>query len=254
MGTRRLRWLLIAGTALATVVAALAVVWILAFRDSATPVSVDEVVARFRAQAQAADLPIPPGVYVYETSGEELISALGGIRHAYPAESTITVAGGGCGVTLRWDVLETRWNEFELCDGARRIGSWRESHQFVGRDDTSSWACSEAAWLPADPEPRAESPYRCETSDTRAEGTTRVVGRKSLQVDGLAIETVHLRTEADESGEARGRAVEDRWLEAGTGLPVRIVYSVRTANASPIGDVIFEESYTLRLVSLEPRR
>ncbi len=39
---------------------------------------------------------------------EEEVDALVGSRHAYPSESTITVRPGGCGVLMRWDVLEER--------------------------------------------------------------------------------------------------------------------------------------------------
>ncbi len=252
MGTGKTRLLLIGGIVLVAA-AALVGAWALAFRDTATPASVDDAVARFREQAQAADLPIAPGVYVYATTGEESISALGGIRHRYPPQSTITVQGGGCGMIVRWDVLETRWNELEVCtDGS--LGTWQESHQFVGQDDRSTWDCADAVWLPEDASVGAEQPYVCESADTRQEGTTTVVGEEVVPVMGHDVETLHIRLEAEETGESRGSLVEERWLEASSGLPVRITYEVRTANDSPIGDVIFEERYTLDLTSLEPRR
>ena len=89
MGTRRLRLLLTAAAGIAVVVAALAT-WQLAFRDTTKPASLDDALARFRAQAATANIPIPPGVYVYATTGSEFVSALGGLRHRYPARSTIT--------------------------------------------------------------------------------------------------------------------------------------------------------------------
>jgi hypothetical protein len=252
--SRRRRQLLIGSLVLVAAVAALAVGLALSLRDTAPPASIGAAVARFRAQALQADLPIPPGVYVYTTTGQESVSALGGTRHAYPAESTITVVGGGCGVKLRWDVLETRWNELQLCDGAQRLPVWQEAHQFFGQDDRSTWTCSEATWLPAETKPGSETPYRCESGGTLQEGATVVVGEETLTVAGADVATVHVRLTADESGDARGKLVEDRWLEAGTGLPVRIGGRVRTSNASPIGEVVFQERYTLDLTSFQPRR
>ncbi len=95
---------------------------------------------------------------------------------------------------------------------------------------------------------------RCTSSDSAQDGTTTVVGEEEVRVGTVDVDVVHLRVDTLESGGARGPTVEHRWLERETGLPVRVEYRVTTLNPSPIGDVRFEERYTLRLVSLEPRR
>jgi len=236
------------------VVAAAAGAWLLATRENTTPASIDDALARYRAQAEAADTPIPPGVYVYATTGSESISALGGRKHAYPQRSTITVTGGGCGMTLRWDVLEHRSNVYEICDDGRRLGAWTETHRFVGQDDVTKWRCEAAAWLPGSADPGASSRVSCTSSDSAQSGTTTVVGEEQLRVGTADVDVVHLRIDTLESGGARGPTVEQRWLERDTGLPVRVDYRVSTRNPSPIGDVRFDERYTLRLVSLAPRR
>jgi len=239
----------------AVVVGVVAGAWLLATRENTTPASVDAALARYRAQAKAAATPIPPGVYVYATTGFESISALGGRRHDYPQRSTITVTGGGCGMTLRWDVLEHRSNVYEICNGGSRLRAWKEIHRFVGREDITDWRCeTTTAWLPETVSAGASSGARCTSSDSVQAGTVTVVGEEQVRVGTSDVDAVHLRIATVESGGARGPTVEQRWLERDTGLPVRIDYRVSTLNPSPIGDVRFEERYTLRLVSLEPRR
>lgn len=248
---RRFLWV-IAGAVI--VVAAAFGAWHLALRDDTSPVSVGDALASYRARAEAADTPIPAGVYVYETTGSERISALGGFEHPYPARTTVTVSGGGCGMTLRWAPLQHRSNTYEICGGVRELAGWTEAHRFVGRDDVTRWRCTGTAWLPLDTDPGSSSVFSCASSDSTQRGTTTVVGEETLRVGQAEVEVVHLRTAARETGNARGPLLEQRWLERMTGLPVRIDVTVTTSNPSPIGDVRFHERYSLRLVSLQPRR
>jgi hypothetical protein len=248
---------LIVGLAMiAAVAVGVSLAWRLALRDSTEPASIDVVLRRFREQAAASSGRIPPGVYVYATTGFESVSALGGSRHAYPARSTITVTRAPCGVRLRWDALTTRINTLTVCaDGqALRLARWSEQHEFFGRADRTDWQCEETAWLPADPVPGSASPLRCRGADSTQDGTVSVVGPETVLVGRSLIRAVHVRAEAREAGGARGVLVDEHWLEPTTGLPLRIVYRVRTENPSLIGDVTFEERYVLRLLSLEPRR
>jgi hypothetical protein len=249
----RVRWLIAGGIAVVVAAAATAV-WELALRDTATPVTVDAALARFRAGVKRGHAPIPAGVYVYATSGSEAISALGGRRHRYPARSTVTVAPGGCGMTLRWDVLTSRSNRYEICRRGTVLAVWTETHRFVGQDDHTTWVCQGTSWLPADDTAGATSRYGCRGGDTVQRGTSTVIGEEPVSVGGADVAAVHIRLAVAESGGARGPIVEERWLEPGSGLPLRITYAVTTKNASPIGDVTFSERYDMRLTSLEPRR
>lgn len=233
---------------------AAAAAWFLATRENTTPASIGDALARYRRQAEAADTAVPPGVYVYATTGFERISALGGRKHVYPARSTITVTSGGCGMNLRWDGLQHRDNVYDVCDDGHRLAGWTEAHRFVGRDDVTDWRCQATAWLPAETRAGSASPFRCKSSDTTQAGTVTVVGEETLRVATAAVDVIHLRIATQESGGARGPTVEERWLERETGLPVRVTYSVATLNPSPIGDVRFDERYTLELTSLQPRR
>jgi hypothetical protein len=247
--------ILVGVVAAAGIAAAAVIVWAVALRDTAEPVSVDEVVERYREAAASGDTAIPAGVYVYETGGQESISALGGTTHEYPVESTITVTAAPCGMTLTWDVLEERASTYTVCgDGPElSLAEWSERHRFFGQDDRNYWRCEEVVWLPVEPEADLQLPYRCESSDTLQDGTLTIVGTEPVVVDGTELDAVRVRIEATETGTARGSLAEERWLEPVTGLPLRIVYQVETKNDSPIGDVTFEERYDLLLRSLEPR-
>jgi hypothetical protein len=253
MRTRRAGWLIAGGAAIVIAVAALAA-WQLALRDAATPATVDQALARYRAEAKQGGTAVPAGVYVYTTSGSESISALGGKRHRYPARSTITVAAGGCGMTLRWDVLTSRWNRYEVCGRGTLLGAWTETHRFVGRTDRTAWRCEATRWLPARRTAGATSRYSCRASGTVQRGTQTVVGEELVMVGSEHVPALHVRIAAAETGSVRGPIDEERWLEPSSGLPLRIVYDVTTRNPSPIGDVVFVERYDLRLTSLTPRR
>lgn len=231
-------------------------VWRFGLSDASEPASVDEAVGRFRGVAGVEDSRIPTGVYEYATNGFEFVSALGGRRHRYPARSTITVTTTGCGVALRWEVLAARTNELAVCTAGDelRLSSWSERHEFFGRADRTDWRCAEAAWLPAERRPGATSAVRCRSADAALDGTTTVLGAETVAVGPRRVRALRLRVDARESGGSRGRLVQEHWLAADTGLPLRVVYRVRTANPSPIGDVTFEERYELELVSLDPRR
>lgn len=254
--SRRARIVLAVVVAVVVVVAAAAAIVVgVVLRDTAEPASVADAVARYRAAAAAGETPVPPGVYVYATSGEESISALGGTTHRYPARSTITVTGAACGMTLRWDVLKTRTTTWEICSEGddQELASWVERHVFFGQDDQTTWHCKGWTWLPAE-DGAGRARLGCDGGDSVMSGTVDNLGLETLTVAGDPVETVHLRVRAAERGVARGPVLEDRWVESETGLPVRIRYRVRTANESPIGDVTFTERFTVRLLSLEPRR
>lgn len=231
--------------------------WIV-LRDHAAPASLADVLHRFRAAAAAGETPAPAGVYAYATTGSERVSALGGVTHRYPARTTITVTAGPCGMTLRWDALQTRSVAWDVCapaggDGALRLAAWRERHQFYGRDDATDWTCPAADWMPA-AAAGARRPYRCVSADTTQDGELTVIGREAVDVGGVRVRAVHVRIAQRDAGAARGRIEEERWLEERTGLPVRLVSRVESVNDSVIGDVTFTEAYDLRLVSLEPLR
>lgn len=254
---RRTKLIILVVAAVVAVAVAAVVAWRVFLHDTATPASVADALARYRAEAAAGETPIPQGVYAYRTTGSESISALGGTTHRYPRRSTITVTKAPCGMTLRWDVLTTRWNTWTVCvkgERSQSLDGWVEHHVFFGQDDETRWDCNGAPWLTDPSGIGTRTSQLCDGDDATQAGTVDVLDEVTIPVGGVPVQTIHMRVKADEDGASRGPLVEERWVERETGLPVRIRYGVRTSNDSPIGDVTFEEGYDLRLVSLEPRR
>jgi len=103
------------------------------------------------AATPATKKSIEDGVYVYDTKGFEQTNALGGARHDYPAESTITVQHGGCGWTTRWQPLQERWEQWQFLRCRRRR---RDHHQPPEQCITSSSTGSSSRTSTARPDLR----------------------------------------------------------------------------------------------------
>jgi len=248
---------LIAGGLVVAVAAAGAIVWVLAFRDTATPVSVEQAVTSFQTEtgpASEGKSPIPEGVYVYTTEGYEKTSVLGKTHH-YPRRTTIAVRSAGCGVSLLWRVFVGRSTAWTFCVTSKGwdLRSQDERHTFFGHTERTTYVCENTLIRPGSSGPDRWA-VSCTTGKAHEKGVGRVVGAESLEVAGKEVATAHVSKRTSFSGEIRGTATYDFWFAARSGTPVKIVMVSRTTNDSPIGDVTYDEDVTLRLTSLEPRR
>jgi len=231
--------------------------WLVAFRDTAEPVSVGEAVTSFRTDTEPtpdAPSPIPEGVYVYDTSGFEKTDALTGVTHRYP-RSTIAIAAHECGVSLTWRVLKGRTTEWIYCTtgGGWELRSQDERHTFFGRTETTTYVCADTPIRP--PGGRGKLwDVQCTTGSAEERGAVAVIGRDRVRVGGAPVTTEHVRKTTTFTGEIRGTARHDIWFDVKSGVPVKVVMVSRTTNHSPVGDVHYTEAVTLRLTSLEPRR
>ncbi len=231
-----MRRLVLVGAALGVVGAAAALSWFLLVRDAAEPVSVDEVVEATTGT-----------VGIYRTRGSEQVDALFGSRHAYPAETTITVTPDGDCVRYRWDALRDRSTTWEVCPAAGGSSSLRgylETHRFFGTTERTDYRCRPGStWRPAAEEPGTVFERTCASADTTESGSGRVVG-----ADG---DVLHLRVDLTLEGRTRGTGSLDLWLPSGAGLPVRVEIANDNRSESPIGDVHYVEEVDLELVSTE---
>jgi hypothetical protein len=249
---------LIAAAALGVVAIAGAGAWLVAFRDTAEPVSVGEAVTSFRSDTEPAagkGSPIAEGVYVYATDGFEKTDALTGVTHRYPARSTITVTGAECGVRLLWRVLDGRSTEWTYCltgDGWV-LHAQDERHTFFGTAQRTTYVCTGTPIRPKETS-LDHWPVSCSTGSTQERGTGTLVGPERIEIGRGPIEAVHVRKTTTFSGAVRGTSRHELWFEPDSGLPVRMVMVSRTANDSPVGEVHYVEDVALRLTSLEPRR
>jgi hypothetical protein len=256
-------------------------------RGTSTPVPLQEIEDRYFASTSTSDAPGPsaapttappgtapggattptvvepaaptvlpvPGVYVYRTTGGDRIDALGGDHHDYPATTTITVTASGCGVLQRWDVLEERWEAWQRCVAAGGAAvsepsrtNYDEFFAMGVRDDD---ACTGDA-RPLQPAAGATWTTVCTdeggTSQTHA-GT--VVGGETRQVAGASVATLHVRVAVTDQ-DSRNQQVIDTWYLDGTDLVVAQTSTDHSVNSSPIGDVDYDEQYSIELTSLTP--
>lgn len=244
--------------------AAVALAWVgylAAFGDDAEPSTIGEAVDRFRATPGTSKPPpdgLPrPGVYVYATQGSESIDALGGVKHDYPLRSTITVTRGGCGLTLRWDVLKGRSTTWTVCRSGRVLMLSRsvEIHTFFGREERTVYSCAAGSlYRPARDAEGFAWKMSCATGETTEEGRARVIGKEAVAAGGKRIPTVHVRVDGELTGKSRGTSTRDWWLSVIDALPVRLGMTSATTTGSAIGDVKYEEQAILRLQTLSPRR
>lgn len=261
---RRRRWI-VAAVAAALVVVVAGGVWSY-LHPGTSPVPVRDAIDRFRkddagspiAEAEAAERLPEPGVYVYATTGFERLDALGGSRHAYPAQTTMTVERNGCGIRERWAPLEQRWQEYQRCwrGGGQALLADTGHHEFFRQSATRTFACEDGVWLlPPEADIGSTWTKRCHNADgidTTRRG--RVVGSPTIRVGGKDVRTIHVRYDDIITGASEGTAALDWWVDQRTGLTVRIVQRVDTRNDSPIGRVGFHDEYRLALTSTTPQR
>lgn len=300
----RVRWVIGAAAAAELALAAC----VATFATRASPVGVDEAVARFRARVAPAGEAVPggappptlappraaagstttpgpapravagtgpaattsqpppqhtadpgplaEGVYVYDTTGYEELD-VGGARHDYPAQTTITVTRVGCGLRLRWQPLRERWDERDVCPSpeGERLVAFRSHHEFFGRTDDRDFACEPGALArPARPTPGTTWSNRCRAGETLATTTGRIVGPEVVDVGGEKVEVVHFVLESRIEGDGTGTARSEVWAVWETGLVVRQSTTVDSAQRAPVGTVGYRERFELRLQSLTPRR
>jgi hypothetical protein len=197
------------------------------------------------------------GVYVYATQGYEETNALGGARHDYPAQSTVTVQRSGCGWTERWQPLQERWDTWSFCNiAAGQNGKhFATYHEFFQKSQQQDYDCpANAIWRPTNPQPGSKGHAACTGSSGTTDVTATMVGFEDVPVAGKAVRALHVRFDLVLSGSNRGTGAQDRWLEAKTGLLLKMTEDLSSQSTTPFGDVHYEEHLKLSLTSDQPQR
>jgi len=243
-------WWVFGGLGVAALVAG--GVLLFAFRDFATPLGEEEVGLTVVTGGGA---PGDYGLYTYATTGYETTDALAGGRHDYPARTYVTIQPGGCDELVRWQALEQRWEEWDLCpDGT--MSRFTSFHEWFRVANTDVWECP--APSPVQGDPGAAWTAECTRAggeETGAAAKTlayEVVGVETMTVGDEAVETLHVRIRGVERGATRGSSLSDLWFLSGTNLPVRWVEQRDTVSDSRIGEVGYSEHYEATLTSLFP--
>ncbi len=205
------------------------------FRDSATPLSEESTA----------------GLYVYQTTGFETASALGGGRHDYPAETYLSIVDRDCGTAYRWQALEERWDETLLCDDGR-LDSSISWHKWFGVEDTSEYVCDESAHLyPIGDE--TTWAFSCENAGvTTVNWVYEVVGMETIGIGGEGVDVLHVMATETDSGTTVGTGTHHRWVLTDPYLVVKERVDIANTTDSPIGGVDYVEQYEIVLTSLSP--
>jgi hypothetical protein len=234
---------------------------ILFLRNRVTAIPIDETVDLFRADrsggsgAEAPGLPVE-GVYVYATDGFEETNALGGSRHVYPTETSMTLSHTACGYVSRWQPIGERWEEYDLCvdDGDVSIRNFRTYHQFFLKSDFRDYVCGSDPFLPASRPRGATWTARCETAADGSVIRNVVVGEETIVVGGQGVRATRLRSEGHLTGSSAGTRRADLWVHPETGLLLSMRVDIDLDTDSALGRVHYVERYEVTLTSLEPRR
>jgi hypothetical protein len=242
---RRLLWI---GGGLTTLVIVAAAAVLFFFRDTATPVTEEEVAATLAGEGGSA--PGDPGLYSYATTGFEEADALGGGRHDYPPETFLTLRTVGCGTAVRWQALKERWDEDLICDDGTLQGI-DSYHEWFGVTDLHEYRCEEGAHVyPEDGE--TSWSFTCSTEVTFETYTYEVVGTEELVIAGEAVPTLHLRIVSEIIGETNGDSEAHEWVLPGTNLVVKKIVRRDNVTDTRIGGVGYHEEFEAVLTSLSP--
>ncbi len=262
--------------------------------DTATPLAPSEAVDRYRQQQEAASAPESPpsasepqpqptaapsggvtaaaagataapevagrrppaaGVYVYLTSGWEDVDALGGSRHEYPAETTLTIVDEAGGQRVRWTALKERWEEWTTVsspagDAWTNLTSY---HEFFGQRDLRSFTCQpNSLYVPSDQTPGTTFEMHCHDEGAQSVCTAHVVGPDVVMIGGAPVETLRLRMDTTMTGDVRGHMARDYWVIPETGLLVKTIIVTDTNGDMPTGSMRYREEVELTLKSLTP--
>ncbi|MCB2223945.1 MAG: hypothetical protein KQH83_07190 [Actinobacteria bacterium] len=220
----------------------------LLFRDSATPVTREDVTVNL---GSIDGVDGGGDVYTYETTGYETASALGGGRHDYPAETFLAVRAGECGPVHRWQALEERWDEMHVCDDGTlaRVVSY---HKWFGIAEENTYVCEAGARVFPEAGETSWS-FDCVQEDvTTVSWTYEVVGPETLQIGGEAVETLHLVATESDVGRTIGTGTHHRWVLTDPYLVVKETVEITNTTDSIAGPVDYVEQYDLVLTALTP--
>lgn len=235
-------------------------------RDTTSGYSIDDAVRDFRDSPPAG---VPesggsepfvgpaPGVYRYRTDGFEKIDIFGGSRHDYPAETTMIVRPDVCGVRVRWQPLNDRWEERFQCVGRRGINvlGITNFRKFFGQAQVVGGGCDEnALWAPATAAGDSWTAKCANPQGYAIELTAMEVGEEVLAVGDRNQPVVRIDAVWTITGEGRSSTTtRSIWLVRASGLIVRMQSKTDSQVAGPTGAGEYHEEFQLDLLSLTPR-
>ena len=266
-------WMPLAAVGSLLLIGAGVIVVLFITRENPDARPVGEAVEEFRSStSQRPDPDALPGelsigVYRLEGEGKEAIS-IPPVEQADGSTMPMTIAAGtdGCR-TIRIDYNEAHWQNWSLCPEGRTLmetgGLTFQRWDFgsIVVENLSTFVCDPAVpFVVLDAEPGDVFDRSCTGTNDQIPGSTvssgklSVVGIESIDVDGEAIEAMHVRLHNDLTGAQTGTEDLELWFSTTDGLPLRGVRSVTVDSDSPIGTITYTEEGTWQLSSTVPQR
>ena len=242
-----------------TLLALVAVGWVLWHQSSTTPVTVGQAKRSFRSQQRPGrrlpGLPAP-GVYRYRTTGGERLS-VGSVHREFPSMTDVVVVDGKC-ASLDWVPLEEHTEELTECrtPGGTTTPSSTSTERITALSTSEPITCGPGAYLlPSDPVAGSTWSASCTSGNTRIALTGSVIGVATVNVSGKSLAAEHVRVELDFTGDEHGTNPCDYWIAPDDGMVLREVERVDLSESvGPLGTVHYTEQMSISLASTTPLR
>jgi hypothetical protein len=237
--------------------------------DDPGPASVDDALSRFDgangSETDGAAIRPAEGIYRYRGSGSERLS-LPPVSQQYGdvVPGTVTHEDGGCWV-LRLDFNEAHWQDWRYCPTDGRIGDAGGDTQqtwdlgVTSVTSLSSFTCDPPGPMFPPDEPGWTVDQSCSGTSDQLEGTATsaglwtYLGTETMTVDGEVLDAWRFHQERTITGAQTGTSTAEMWF-TDDGLLLRMTREVKVDTPSPVGDITYEETGTVELTSIEPRR
>ncbi len=247
--------------------------WAVLATNRAHQVSLDQAAQRLGGAGAGIGVQGPadgrpdPGVYDYRGTGTEHLSLPSLSQQEGPTiPGTVTLAPGGCWV-FRVDYSSHHWQTWRYC---RHGGdTWEAGGQTwqlwalgpLDVTNTSTFRCAPRTMsLPATAAPGQRWWGRCTGTNTTVSGSTlsagpyRFVRVTTVMVGGHDVSAAEFERRRTDTGAQRGSERAEVWLDARTGLPVRLQQHLRVTTNTPFGTSTYTQDGVLTLASIAVRR
>lgn len=187
------------------------------------------------------------GVYPISVTGGEQLDLATGAAREYPPDGFITVTPSGCGVEIRTDFVQERWQSLEWCetDTGLELGEEQIFHQFFGLDDLVVRSCTDSP-LSVD-----ATSWTCQSTDSVAERAVTAT-LTTADVAGEERSVLVVVTSLVLGDHPDNIETIELWVDVETGLPVRETRTYDFTLVTPLGDAGYTEAYEWSVTSLVP--
>ena len=240
-------------------------VWVATSR--AVPVTMGQAESRLGRDAPpgAVGNRPAPGVYRYTGGGTDHLSLPPMSQPEGPTmPGTVTLVGSDCWI-LRIDYSSHHWQTWNFCT---RHGTLRETGGKVWQlwsigpvnvSNLTTLRCTTTSvWLPARVVAGAHWQTSCSGTSSSLHGRMTTAGSNrfvrdiTTRIDGRSVEAAVFRQVRTDTGAQRGSEISDVWLDARTGLPLRLTENITVVTPTPFGTSTYSQRGEVQLASLNP--